>query len=144
MIGLTGCFTFLFLFTKIFCLRNKKFLVMCNKKMYQTPVFESKKNCIKWYIFLFSITLGVVIPNRSNHCPHQCIFIMYSYARIMFYFCMRNGGGDRGGSLEVARRQRQLDGSSCGSLMAAAWWQQLGGSSGSAAAVAAAAVAALQ
>jgi hypothetical protein len=69
---------------------------------------------------------------------------MYSYVRIMFYFCMRDGGGDRSGSLAAARWQRQLGGSGCGSLVVAAWWQQLGGSSGSASAVAAAAVAALQ
>jgi hypothetical protein len=103
-----------------------------------------KKNCIKWHNLLFSITLGFVIPNSSNHCTCQCIFIMYSYVRVMFYFCMRDGGGDHGGNLAAAWRQRQLGGSGCGSLAAAAWWQQLGGGSGSAAAVAAVAVAALQ
>jgi hypothetical protein len=72
------------------------------------------------------------------------MFIMYSYIRIMFYFCMHDSSGDRGGSLAVARRQRQLGGSGYGSLAAAAWWQQLGGGSGSAAAVAAVAEAALQ
>jgi hypothetical protein len=39
--------------------------------------------------FTFSITLGFVSPNSSNHCTCQCIFIMYSYVCIMFYFCMR-------------------------------------------------------
>jgi hypothetical protein len=57
---------------------------------------------------------------------------MYSYVRIMFYFCMRDGGGDRGGSLTAAWRQRQLGG---GSLVASAWqrqWQcSSSGSSGS-------------
>jgi hypothetical protein len=69
---------------------------------------------------------------------------MYSYVCIIFYFCMREGGGDRGGSLAAAQRQRQLGSGSCGSLAAATWWQQLGSGSGSVAAVAAAAVAALQ
>jgi hypothetical protein len=94
--------------------------------------------------FTFSITLGFVIPISSNHCTHQCIFIMYSYVRIMFYFCMRDGSGDRGGSLAAVWRQRQLGGSGCGSFVAAAWWRQLGGGSSSAAAVAVAGVAALQ
>jgi hypothetical protein len=90
------------------------------------------------------MTLGFVIPN--NHCTRQRIFIMYSYIRMMFCFCMYDRGSDRGGSLAAARWQRQLGGGSggCGSLAVAAWWRQLGGSSGSAAAVAAAAVAALQ
>jgi hypothetical protein len=69
---------------------------------------------------------------------------MYSYVCIMFYLCMRDGGGDRSSSLAVARWQRQLGGGGCGSLAAAVWWQQLSGGSGSASAVAAAAVAALQ
>jgi hypothetical protein len=69
---------------------------------------------------------------------------MYSYVRIMFYFCMHDGGGDRGGSLATAQRQRQLGSGSCISLAVAAWWQQLDGNSSSAAAVAAVAVAALQ
>jgi hypothetical protein len=69
---------------------------------------------------------------------------MYSYVRIIFYFCMRDGGGDCGGSLAAARQQRQLGGSGCGSLAVAAWWQHLGNGSGSAAAVAAVAMAALQ
>ncbi len=143
-IGSTGCFTFSFLFVKIFCFRNI-FFVMCNKKLYQTPLSLSRnKNCIKWYNLLFSITLGFVIPNSSDHCTHQRIFIMYSYVCIMFYFCMCDSSGDHGGSAAAARRQQQLGSSGCGSLAAAAWWQQLGGGSGSAAAVAAAAVAALQ
>ncbi len=40
------------------------------------------------YNVLFSITLDFVIPNSSNHCTCQCIFIMYSYVHIMFCFCM--------------------------------------------------------
>jgi hypothetical protein len=52
--------------------------------------------------------------------------------------------GDCGGSLAAARRQRQLGGGSCGSLVATAWCWQLGGSCGSVAAVAAVVVAALQ
>ncbi len=119
------------------------FLVMCNKKLYQTPVFESKK-MYKMIQFTFSTTLGFVIPNSCNHCTHQRIFIIYSYVRIMFYFCMHDGGGDRGGSLAAVGWQWQLGGGGCGSLAVTAWWQQLGGSSGSSAAVAAAAVAALQ
>ncbi len=39
--------------------------------------------------FTFSIILGFVIPNSSNHCTCQRIFIMYSYICIMFYFCVR-------------------------------------------------------
>ncbi len=39
--------------------------------------------------FTFSIILGFVIPNSSNHCTCQCKFIMYSYVCIMFYFCVR-------------------------------------------------------
>jgi hypothetical protein len=94
--------------------------------------------------FPFSITLGFVLPNSSNHCTRHCIFIMYSYVCIMFYFCMCDSSGDHDGSLAVAWRQQQLGGSSCGSLAVAAWWQHLDGGSGSAAAVAAAAVAVLQ
>ncbi len=53
--------------------------VMCKKKLYQTPLSLSrKKNCIKGYNSLFSITLGIVIPNSSNHCTCQRVFIMYS------------------------------------------------------------------
>jgi hypothetical protein len=98
-----------------------------------------------WTVFslIFSITLGFVLPNSSNHCTCQRIFFKYSYVRVMFYFCMRDGGGDRGSSLAAVGRQWQLGSGSCGSLTAAAWWQQLGGGSGSAAAVAAAAAAAL-
>jgi hypothetical protein len=94
--------------------------------------------------FINSIILGFVIPNSSNHCTRQCIFIMYSYVCLMFYFCMRDVGGDHGSSLAAARRQRQLGGSGCGSLAATAWGKQLGSGSGSAVAVAAAAVTALQ
>jgi hypothetical protein len=36
--------------------------------------------------FTFSIILGFVIPNSSNHCTRQCIFVMYSYVCILFYF----------------------------------------------------------
>ncbi len=43
---------------------------------------------MRWYSLLFSIVLGFVIPNSSNRCTHQRIFIMYSYVCIMFYFCM--------------------------------------------------------
>jgi hypothetical protein len=39
--------------------------------------------------FTNSIILGFVIPNSSNHCTCQLIFIMYSYVCIMFYFCVR-------------------------------------------------------
>ncbi len=59
------------------------------KKLYQTPLSLNQKRCINWYNFLFSISLGFVIPNSSNHCTRQLIFIMYSYAWIMLYFCMR-------------------------------------------------------
>ncbi len=135
---------FIFIYKKYFASGIKSF-VMCKKTLYQAPLSLSrKKNCIKWYNLLFSITLGFVIPNSSNHCTCQRIFIIYSYIRIMFYFCMCDGGGDRSGSLAAARRQRQLGSGGCGSLAAAAWWQQVGGGSGSAAAVAAAVVAALQ
>jgi hypothetical protein len=120
---------FLFLFTKIFCLR-KFFFVMCNKTLYQTPLSLSrKKNLYKMIQFTFFITLGFVIPNSSNNCTCQRIFRMYSYVCIMFYFCMHDGGGDPGGSLAAARRLRQLGG---GSLVVAAWRQQRQcGSSGS-------------
>ncbi len=43
---------------------------------------------MRWYSLLFSTILGFVIPNSSNHCPRQRIFIMYSYVCIMFYFCV--------------------------------------------------------
>jgi hypothetical protein len=86
---------------------------MCDKKMYQTPLSLSQKK-------LFSITLGFVLPNSSNHCTCQRIFIMYFYVCIMFYFCMHDGGGDHGGSLAAARKQRQLGGVGCGSLAVAA------------------------
>ncbi len=39
--------------------------------------------------FTFFIILGFVIPNSSNHCTCQRIFIMYSYVCIMFYICVR-------------------------------------------------------
>ncbi len=51
-------------------------------------VCVGKKNCMRWNSSFFSIILGFVIPNSSNHCTRQCIFIMYSYICIMFYFCM--------------------------------------------------------
>jgi hypothetical protein len=58
---------------------------MCNKKLYQTPPsFSWFFFCVEWYNLLFSITLDFVIPNSSNHCTCQCIFIMYSYVRIIF------------------------------------------------------------
>ncbi len=38
--------------------------------------------------FTFSIILDFLIPNSSNHCTRQCIFIIYSYVCIMFYFCL--------------------------------------------------------
>ncbi len=47
-----------------------------------------KKNCMRWYSLLFSIILGFLIPNSSNHCTRQRIFIMYSYVFIMFYVCV--------------------------------------------------------
>jgi hypothetical protein len=63
---------------------------MRNKKLYQTPLSLSQyKKLYNMIQFNFSITLGFVIPNSSNHCTRQCIFIMYSYVRIMYYFCMR-------------------------------------------------------
>ncbi len=62
---------------------------MCNKILYHTILCLSwKKNCMRWYSLLFSIILGFVTPNSSNHCTRQCIFIMYSYVCIMFYFCV--------------------------------------------------------
>ncbi len=36
-------------------------------------------------VYFFSIILGFVIPNSSNHCTCQRIFIMYSYVYILFY-----------------------------------------------------------
>ncbi len=62
--------------------------VMCYKILYQTVLCLSQKKCMRWYSILFSIILGFVIPNSSNHCTRQRIFIMYSYICIMFYFCM--------------------------------------------------------
>ncbi len=63
---------------------------MCNKILYQTILCLSKKNsCMKWYSLLFSIILGFVVPNSSNHCTCQRIFIMYSFVCIMFHFCVR-------------------------------------------------------
>ncbi len=52
-------------------------------------VCVKKTNCMRWYSLLFSIILGFVIPNSSNHCTRQRIFIMYSYVCILFYFCVR-------------------------------------------------------
>ncbi len=51
-------------------------------------VWVETKNCMRWYSLQFSIILGFVISNSSNHCTRQRIFIMYSYVCIMFYFCM--------------------------------------------------------
>ncbi len=63
---------------------------MCNKILYQTVLCLSrKKKMYEMIQFTFSIILGFVIPNSSNHCTRQRIFIMYSYVYIMFYFCMR-------------------------------------------------------
>jgi hypothetical protein len=63
---------------------------MCNKKLYQTPLSFSRNFFVQNdTIYFFSITLGFVIPNNSNHCTCQRIFIMYSYVCIMSYFCMR-------------------------------------------------------
>ncbi len=47
-----------------------------------------KKKCMRWYSLLVSFILDFVIPNSSNHCTCQHLFIMYSYICIMFYFCM--------------------------------------------------------
>ncbi len=44
---------------------------------------------MRWYSLFFFIILGFVIPNSSNHCTCQHIFIMYSYICIMFNFCVR-------------------------------------------------------
>ncbi len=44
---------------------------------------------MRWYSLLLSIIFHSVIPNSSNHCNCQYIFIMYSYVCIMFYFCVR-------------------------------------------------------
>ncbi len=57
---------------------------MYQKIVSNSSIFQSKKKCMKWYNLLFSITLGFVIPNSSNHCTRQRIFIMYSYICIMF------------------------------------------------------------
>ncbi len=63
---------------------------MCNKILYQTVLCLSwKKSCMRWYSLLVSIIIGFVIPNSSNHCTCQRIFIMYSCVCIMFYICMR-------------------------------------------------------
>jgi hypothetical protein len=52
---------------------------MCNKILYQTVLCLSrKKKCMRCF----------VIPNSSNHCTRQRIFIMYSYVCIMFYICV--------------------------------------------------------
>ncbi len=68
---------------------SKQKKVMCNKILYQTVLCLSrKKNCMRWYSLIFSIILGFVIPNSSNHCTCQPIFIMYSCICIMFYFCV--------------------------------------------------------
>jgi hypothetical protein len=62
---------------------------MCYKRLYHTVLCLSrKKNCMRWYSLLVSIILGFVIPNSSNHCTRQCIFIMYSYVCLLFYFCV--------------------------------------------------------
>ncbi len=61
---------------------------MCNKNLYQTPPYFSRKKLCKMTQFTCSITLGFVIPNSSNHCIHQCKFIMYSCICMIFYFCM--------------------------------------------------------
>ncbi len=140
---LNWLFHFFIYLLKIFYLRNKIFRHVYQKIVSNSSVFESKKND-KMIQFFFFYYIRFVIPNSSNHCTRQHIFIMYSYVHIMFYFCMRDGGGDCGSSLAAARRQRQLGGGGCGCLVAAAWWRQLGGGSGSTVAVAAAAVAALQ
>ena len=71
-------------------LTSKQKKVMCNKILYQTVLCLSRtKKCMRWYSLLFLIILGFLIPNSSNHCTCQRIFIMYSYICIMFYFCMR-------------------------------------------------------
>ncbi len=71
-----------------FLTSNKK-NVMCNKILYQTVLCLSReKKCMRWYSLLFLIILGFVIPNSSNHCTCQRIFIMYSYIFIMFCFCV--------------------------------------------------------
>jgi hypothetical protein len=60
------------------------------KILYQTVLcFSWKKNLYEMIQFTFSIILDFVIPNSSNHCSCQRIFIMYSYICIMFYFCVR-------------------------------------------------------
>ncbi len=71
-------------------LMSKQKNVMCTKILYQTVLCLSRiKKCMRWYSLLFSIILGFVIPNSSDHCICQRIFIMYSYICIMFYFCVR-------------------------------------------------------
>ncbi len=61
---------------------------MCNKILYQTVLCLSQKKNVWDDTITFSIILGFVIPNSSNHCTRLCIFIMYSYVCIMFYFCL--------------------------------------------------------
>jgi hypothetical protein len=62
---------------------------MCNKILYQTVLcLSQKKKMYEMTQFTFSIILGFVIPNSSNHFTHQRTFIMYSYVCIMFYFCV--------------------------------------------------------
>jgi hypothetical protein len=39
------------------------------------------------YTFFYYI-LGFLIPNSSNHCTCQGIFVLYSNICIMFYFCV--------------------------------------------------------
>ncbi len=66
-----------------------KKIFMCNKILYQTVLCLSrKKQMYEMIQFTFSIILGFVIPNKSNHCTCKCIFIIYSYICIMLYFCM--------------------------------------------------------
>ncbi len=70
-------------------LTSKQKNVMCNKILYQTVLCLSQKTKMYEMIqFTFSIILDCVIPNSSNHCTRQRIFIMYSYVCIMFYFCV--------------------------------------------------------
>ncbi len=45
---------------------------------------SKQKKCMRWYSLLFSVILGFRIPNSSNHCTCQRIFIMYSYICILF------------------------------------------------------------
>ncbi len=76
---------------------KKQFLMSKQKKMSCVTkyciklsfVWVGKKNLWDDTVNFVSILLGFVIPNSSNHCTCQCIFIMYSYICIMFYFCVR-------------------------------------------------------